>query len=143
MKLVKYLGQKASVLLEAEPFMEWHVDRTIDDDSDPPLVSYSFGECGLQFNCDRDDECIRSLFLDKDKHAGIVLSEVPFGLHRAEVLSQFGNPSKSGDRVSHPILGNFGAWDRFRNSGYTLHVQYGVDKDRIEKITLMRNDVAP
>lgn len=143
MLLAKYLGQNASCLLEAEPFKNWPVKRRADDDSDPPEVRYVFVGCGLQFNCDREDETINSVFLEAEAHAGTVLSEVPFYLRRDEVLARFGSPSKSGEGFSDPILGAFGAWDRFQGPAYTVHVEYKVTSDSIEKITLMRNDVVP
>ncbi|REJ86594.1 MAG: hypothetical protein DWQ35_23095 [Planctomycetota bacterium] len=143
MRLAEYLGQKASSLLEAEPFRHWMVERTEDDDSDPPEVRYVFKNCGFQFICDRDDESVNTLFFEKETHAGTVLTEVPFSLRRDEVLSRFGSPSKSGEGFSDPVLGDFGAWDRFQGSDYTVHFQYRVESDGIERITLMRNDVAP
>ena len=143
MKLTKYLGRKASCLLSAEPFKNWPVQRWVDNESDPPIVNYSFVGCGLQLNCDCEPENVRSLFLEKESYAGTVLSEVPFNLRKDQVLARFGSPSKSGDRTSHPILGDFGPWDRFQLPEYIVHVQYKLDSDGIEKITLMRSDVAP
>jgi hypothetical protein len=142
-RLAKYLGQNASSVLDAEPFKNWPMERGVDDDSDPPEVRYVFVGCGLGFNCDRESEKVRCLFLEAETHAGAIISEVPFHLRRDEVLAHFGPPSKSGGPVSHPILGNFGPWDRFQGSEFTVHVQYKVGSDSIEKITLMRNDVAP
>ena len=141
--MAEYLGRKASCLLAAEPFKNWPVERYVDNDSDPPFVGYTFKSCGLQFNCDCEDEIVNSLFLEVEEHDGTVLSEVPFNLGRVEVLAHYGTPSKSGERVSHPILGDFGPWDRFQWLEYTVHVQYKVDSDGIERITLMRNDVVP
>lgn len=143
LRLVEFLGQKASSLLETEPFNSWPVERIVDDDSAPPLVGYIFTNCGLQFTCDREDERIRSVFVEKEMHDGTKLSEIPFKLRRHEVREEFGSPSKSGERISHPVLGEFGAWDRFENSGFILHVQYHLESDEIQKLTLMRNDVAP
>jgi hypothetical protein len=98
--MAEYLGKRASCLLEAEPFINWPIEREVDDDSDPPEVRYVFENCGLQFNCDRDDERIGSIFLETEVHGETVLSEVPFHLHRNEVLARFGSPSKSqGDRT--------------------------------------------
>jgi hypothetical protein len=142
-RLAKYLGQNASRLLEAEPFKNWPLKCVVDDDSDPPEVRYVFVGCGLQLNCDREDERINCLFLEAETHAGAIISEVPFHLRRDEVLAHFGSSSKSGGPVSHPILGNFGSWDRFQGPEFTVHVQYKVGSDSIERITLMRNDVAP
>jgi hypothetical protein len=143
MNFVKYLGRRAPVLLGSEPFNKWTVERTLDEDSDPPLIGYSFKECGLQFNCDRDSERIRSIFLERDRYAGAILSEIPFDLRRNEVLNELGKPTKSGEETYHPILGKFGAWDRFQFTGYTIHVQYSSDENGIDKITYMRNDVVP
>lgn len=142
MKLAKYLGQNASVLLSANPFNGWAVERIVDEDSDPPEVRYVFKKCGFQLNCDFEDERVNTLFFEKEQHAGTQLSEVPFSLTRDEVLSRFGSPSKSGEGFTDPILGKYGAWDRFHGPEYTLHIQYAPDSGRIEKVTLMRNDVA-
>jgi hypothetical protein len=106
--MAKYLGKPASLLLEAEPFRDWPVERTVDDDSDPPDVGYIFVDCGLQLICDREDERISSIFLEAEAHAGTVLSEAPFHLRRDEALARFGSPSKSGEGFSHPTLGEFG-----------------------------------
>ncbi len=143
MRLARFLGQKASCLLSAEPFKNWPIERSVDDESDPPEVRYSFVDCGLRFNCDRHDERINCLFLEAESHDGTVLSEVSFRLRRDEVLARFGSPSRSGEGFSHPVLGDFGSWDRFQGHKYTVHVQYQVDSEGIAKITLMRNDVVP
>ena len=119
------------------------MEYSLDNDSDPPEVRFEFVGCGLALNCDREDERINSIFLETEEHAGTVLSEVPFHLSRDEVLERFGSPSKSGKAMSDPILGKYGPWDRFKGPEYTVHVQYKVDSDSIEKITLMRNDVVP
>jgi hypothetical protein len=143
MRMADYLGRKASCLLEAEPFKNWSVERSVDDDSDPPEVHYTFRNGGLELSCDREDESVSSIFLEREEHAGTVLSDVPFNLGRDEVLARFGAPTKSGEQHSHPILGDYGPWDTFRLTEYTLHVQYTLDSDAIEMITLMRNDVVP
>jgi hypothetical protein len=130
-------------LLETVPYMNWPVDRSVDDDSDPPEVRYAFVGSGLEFNCDREDERVNCIFLEAEEYAGTVFSEVPFHLSRDEVLERFGSPSKSGKAMSHPILGEYGTWDRFKGPKYIVHVQYKVDSDSIERITLMRNDIVP
>jgi hypothetical protein len=142
-RLARFLGQKASSLLEAEPFKNWPVTRSVEDETDPPQVGYRFMDCGLEFNCDRHDERIHCLFLEAESYAGTVLSEVSFRLRRDEVLARFGSPSKSGEGFSDPVLGDFGPWDRFHGPDYTLHFQYRVDSEGIAMITLMRNDVVP
>lgn len=143
MKMSEFLGKPASRLLETGPFKSWPAERWVDDDDDPPVVCYTLEGCGLQFICSREDELVRSVFLEAEEHAGIVLSEVPFNQSREQVLARFGSPSRSGERVTDDILGEFGPWDRFQMPEYTVHVQYKLDADTIEQITLMRNDVVP
>ncbi len=143
MRMSEFLGKPASKLVEAEPFKSWPVERWVDDDSDPPLVGYEFQDCGLQLNCDREHETVRSVFLETDKHEQFVLSEIPFTENRQQLMKRLGMPSKSGERTSHPILGNFGPWDRFQATNYTIHVQFELESDTIAKITLMRNDATP
>ena len=141
--MARFIGQESSILLGEEPFKNWPIERSVDDESDPPEVRYSFVNCGLRFNCDRHEERIVCLFLEAAEHAGIVLSEIPFYLCRDEVLARLGSPSKSGEAFSHPVLGEFGLWDRFRYPLYTIHVQYKARSDSISMITLMRNDIVP
>ncbi len=144
MKMSQFLGKPACSLLEVEPFQTWPVKRRVDDDSDPPVVYYTFPGCGLQLSCDRGEhELLHSVFLKAEEHAGIVLSEVPFNQRREQVLARFGLPSRSSERVVDDILGEFGPWDRFQMPEYTVHVQYKLESDTIEMITLMRNDVVP
>jgi len=143
MEIAKYLGQPASCLIQADHFKHWSIERSVDDESDSPEVRYSFTDRGLRFNCDRHNELINCLFLESEKDGNTVLSEVSFTLGRNEVLKYFGSPSKSGEGFSHPVLGNFGPWDRFKGSTYTVHIQYKSDSAGIQKITLMRADVVP
>jgi hypothetical protein len=143
MMLAKYLGKTASCLLESEPFERWPVERLVDTDSDPPTVGYIFVGCGLQFNCDTGSERIRSIFLEKGAHGGTPLSGIPFTMKRKEVLAYIGIPSESGEQFSDPILGEFGAWDRFEMPDHTLHIQYKANSGDIDKVTLMLNDVVP
>ncbi len=143
MRMAEYLGLKASCLLETELFKNCPVKRMVDDDSDPPEVRIRIVGCGLALNCDRKDERVNAIFLESEEFAGAVLSEVPFYLSRDEVLERFGSPSKSGKAISDPILGEYGPWDRFEGPKCTVHIQYKVHSNSIERITLMRNDVVP
>jgi hypothetical protein len=141
-ELAKYLNREVSCLLNAEPFCDWQVTRTVYDDSDPPLVGYVFNSRGVQLNCDREGEKVRSLFFEKGGYAESLSSDISFSLRRQEVRSQLGPPSKSGDKFSHAVLGDFGPWDRFELTNFVLHIEYGLEDDGIEKVTLMRSDVA-
>jgi hypothetical protein len=67
----------------------------------------------------------------------------PFGSTRREVIERLGPPFRSGQPISDPVLGDYGAWDRFIRSGYVLHVEYRRHEDAINRLTLMRADVVP
>jgi len=143
MQVAKYLGQRSRSLLCADPYKHWPVERLVDNDADPPYVGYTFVGCGLQVLCDIEDEVINTLFLESDTHDGTVLSAIPFSLSRDDVIDRFGPPTASGEPMFHPILGNFGPWDRFDQDEYAVHIQYSLARPRIEKVSLMRNDVVP
>jgi hypothetical protein len=140
MKLAEYLGVRASKLLTSQPFCRWSVKRSMESDLPEKEVYYEFEDHGVDVICD-EDERVRTIFL----HAGVdeSLSSIPFTSHRKEVLELLGPPSKSGVASRSPVLGESGPWDRFSLGGMAIHVQYRVDSDEIELITLMRADVVP
>jgi hypothetical protein len=140
MKLASHLGAHSSRLLSIEPFSQWSVSRSVENDLPKREVWYEFGGRGVEVICD-EDELIRTIFL----HAGVdaSLSEIPFGSTRHEVLERFGPPSKSGPATRHPVLGDSGAWDRFPSGTTTVHIQYRLDANEIDLITLMHPDAVP
>jgi hypothetical protein len=143
-KITDYLGFQASLMLRDEPFNGWEVERSLEEDLDPPIIHYVFPRHGLELRCD-DDEKISVIFLYFDEYEGFddVLIEPRFSWSRQQVVEYFGSPSKSGGSSSHPILGDYGAWDRFAMPGYAVRFEYRMDSDSIRKITFMRNDVVP
>jgi hypothetical protein len=68
---------------------------------------------------------------------------LPFTSSRREVLARLGSPSLSRARISDPLLGEYGEADSFTRANYAIHVEYRLDVDVINKITLMRADVVP
>jgi len=131
-------------MLRDDPFKDWVVERSLEKELDPPIIHYFFPRKGLELRCD-DDEKISVIFLCSDEYNEFddVLIEPRFSWCRQQVAEYFGSPSKSGGRSSHPILGDFGAWDRFTMPGYAVRFEYRMDSDSIRKITFMRNDVIP
>ena len=142
--MVKYLGSPVSTMLEDAPFRLWPFEKSFEDDLEEPSVHYVFSQHGLELTCDRDDR-ISVIFLYSDKFNGFdeSLLDAPFSSNREKVLELFGAPSKSGGKISDPILGEYGAWDRFAKLGHSIHVEYRPDPDRIKRITLMRADMVP
>lgn len=140
----KYLGNPASNLLNDEPFKRWSFDKSFENDLDEPIIDYVFPQNGMDFVCD-GDEIVSTIFLyaDENRYFNEGVSEIPFSFVRRQVIECLGSPSKSGDRTSDPILGEYGPWDRFAKPTYSIHVEYGLNEARIKKITLMRADVVP
>ncbi len=142
--LSHYLGKKASVLLADPPFKNWSFTKSFETDLQKPRIDYVFAQDGMDFVCDNEDR-VESIFLYSDASRcfkGGVL-DLPFTASREEVFARFGSPSKSGGRISDPILGEYGAWDRFARFGYAIHVEFHRDASGIKKITLMRADAVP
>lgn len=143
-ELASYLGKHATAMLSVAPFKFWPVEKSREDDLDAPLINYVFSEHGLAMVCDSND-AIRTIFLDSIVAEAVSerMLAVSFSFDRRQVRRRLGLPEKSGERVSDPILGEYGGWDRFARPGYAIHVEYQPDADRVKMITLMRADVAP
>lgn len=139
----KYLGCKSSAILADDFCKGWRFRKVERRDSDSHRNDYVFSRRGLSFSSDGDDVVV-AIFLSFKAcppfDSGF--DDLPFSFGRLEVRGRFGEPSKSRDGFFDPILGDYGAWDRFNLSTHVLHVQYSSERDGIELITLMRPDVA-
>ncbi|MEZ5938270.1 MAG: hypothetical protein R3C52_08615 [Hyphomonadaceae bacterium] len=142
--LASYLGLPVSAILATEPFMDWAVERSLEDETEPPRIYYEFAQDGVDVVCDDGDNVAGIiLFGDESRCYKDGLQDVSFSFGRGEVLKRLGRPAKSGGVLNDPVLGKLGPWDRFAKDRYSIHVQYGVDSDRVERITLMRADFVP
>lgn len=143
-KLASYLGREASLVLADYPFKDWVFARTLESDLDEPLIDYVFARDGMDFVCDAGDR-LRAFFLYSDKSRCFRerVEDLPLTSSRQEVVARLGVPTKSGGRISDPILGEYGPWDRFSRPGYAVHVEYRLDADIINKVTVMRADIVP
>lgn len=142
--LANYLGKKASTLLGDPPFKNWTFKKSFENDLEKPLIDYVFAQDGFDFVCDDEDK-VQTIFLfcDETRRFKEEVQDLPFISSRQAVIDRLGPPSKSGEKVSSRILGEYGAWDRFARPEYTIHVEYRLNADVINKITLMRADVVP
>jgi len=138
--LTDFLGLPVGGLLSALPFSAWEVTRSTEVNLPEMEIWYEFERHGVQVICN-EDERVRTIFLHQGD--GEALVAVPFPMTREEVLGHYGTPSKSGDAVRLPVLGDRGAWDRFSRPGVVIHVQYLVDRDAIDMVTFMRPDSVP
>ena len=138
--LVAHLGSQVSDLLKISPFSEWQVIRSVAEDLPSTEIWYEFEGHGVELICD-EAERIRTIFLHRGD--GEALSEIAFSLTRRQVRDRLGSPSKSGPASRIPVLGDKGAWDRFALPAGSVHVQYRLDRDEIDMITLMRRGTEP
>ncbi len=139
-ELARFLGAHVRDLFAISPFSGWAFTRSVEEELPKKEIWYEFEGHGVEVICDVDER-IRSIFLHRGD--GEAISEVAFSLNRREVLSRFGSPSKSGSAVRIPALGDKGGWDRFKLPAGSIHIQYRLDRDEIELITLMRRDAEP
>ncbi len=142
--LASFLGKPAAGLRAIPPFRDWRLQRSVETDLDKLVIGYVFPQEGMDFVCDGADT-VTTIFAYNDSIRCFQegLGDVPFEMTRQQVIDRFGRPAKSGERFSDPILGECGAWDRFDNTNYTVHVEYHLDSKSIKKITIMREDVVP
>ena len=140
--MFSYLGKPASVMLADVAFKLWPVEKSFEDDLEEPIIHYVFPQHGLELRCDGNDR-VSTIFLYADEFGGFdeCLFDIPFSSNRQQVTERFGSPLKSGGELSDPILGEYGAWNRFTRLGHEIHVEYRADADRIKMITLFRTDV--
>ena len=142
MKLAEYLGESISGFLEVEPFKNWKLERFVEDDLADLEFSYAFLGKPIEVICDRN-ELISTIFLFAESSDGFNFSEFPFSSTRVQLRQRLGEPSKSGEKSVSPVLGPSGAWDRFAQEDFTIHIEYRTDSNAVCKVTLMRNDVVP
>ena len=142
--LTNYLGKSSQALLADAPFRGWQYEKSFEAQLDEPIFQYVFPENGLEMRCDQHD-LISAIFITDEALTELdeALSGISLSTPRAEILTRFGPPSKSGKGLNDPILGEYGPWDRFRMGSYAVHFEYNLDATRIEKITLMRSDIVP
>lgn len=137
--VVDMLGKPASTLLETPPFSAWESTRS--EEHDPKCENwYEFKGHGVEVISD-DCDNIRAIFLHPGD--GEALGGVLFSMSRAELTQLFGPPSASGPAVDIPRLGKRGPWVRFTIERALVHVQFKVDADEIEMITLIRPGTEP
>ena len=145
-KLAEYLGTEVAVFLQDERFKGWKVERTEEADIKPPIVCYTFPQRGLTLQCDINER-INVVFLgsrDGESFDNKLLApDLSLDWNRKQAQQHLGTPSRSGSQRVDPILGAYGAWDRFDRPGRVIHVQYRIDADIVCMITLMRPEVAP
>lgn len=142
--LSAYLGGPASEILSNPPFNAFDFIRSVEEDLPEIIIDYVSDDGGIDIAADEDDAVSRIfVYNEASKKFTPGLSDLPFWLGRDQVIELFGEPSKSGEGLDHPVLGVSGPWDRFSKNGYVIHVRYKVGERGIDRVTLMRPDMVP
>jgi hypothetical protein len=145
-KLAEYLGTEVAVFLNDERFKGWKVERTQENELEPPVVYYVFPERGLELECDADERICTIFLRTKDGDTfddKLISPDLSLNWNRQQVLQHLGPPSWSGPEHTHQILGAYGAWNRFDRPRCVIHVKYLINADGIDEITLIRPERAP
>ncbi|CAN5133636.1 hypothetical protein BH11PSE2_BH11PSE2_16870 [soil metagenome] len=141
--LLGYLGCQTSAVLSRLPFSSWEFERSTENDVSKPRIDYVFPKAGIDLVSDLEDK-IRTLFVHfGDDRCFEGLAGFSQSSTQCEMLERFGVPSNSGGGFKDPVLGDFGAWDRYSKTKYSIHIQYRAGDDRIALVTLMRADAVP
>ncbi len=67
---------------------------------------------------------------------GAVPRGVAFAMPRTAVRKQLGEPKNSGERQSIPVLGEKPAWDAYLLDGVRLHIEYTLQAESVQLISL-------
>ena len=86
------------------------------------------------------DGLIQSVFLFPDAPLPLGIS---WTMSRSEARALLGQPTRSQEGSTIPVLGQFGPFDRFDPPHHCVHLEYRADADRLRQVTLMHPSVAP
>lgn len=128
-----YLGEAVERLLGEKPFSKWLFTRTVENDLDEPVVTYSSEQNGLEIACNDASE-VNTIFVTPKGYFAAATDwlPTPFFRSRRNVVHEFGRPSKSG-----------ASWDRYDYPEYSVHYQFLSRTGTIAMITFMKAEVVP
>jgi hypothetical protein len=137
-RLAAYLGRHVEHVLGASPFSEWERPvGIIDEDGD--RVDYEVVGRGVELVCSVD-RTLLTIFIHREAEG---LFELPFRSSRARVSKLLGRASRTGTGAHVEGLRPTGAWVRFDRAAFSLHIQFALDRDEIEMVTLMHSTAVP
>lgn len=141
-RLARCLGRPVWAVVAEEPFSDWDFEKS--SDPDLPRSDYVFPDSGFDIVADEAD-LVTTLFLyfDDERNFAEGLAEFSGSTTRSEVLRRLGAPLRSRKPLKDPILGDFGAADRFDLEGHSVQVEFRPDRDQVKLVVLMRSDVLP
>lgn len=142
MNLVEFIGKPISSLLGVNPFRSAECHRSKETSIDRPRIDFEFTTLNIDVSCDLSGTIV-TIFTRTDRIDGELIISLPFSCSREEVRAEFGQPARSGEKSSSPVIGLSGPWDLFERPAYSIHVEFEVKNDRIKLVTLMQNDVVP
>lgn len=58
-------------------------------------------------------------------------------MSKEDIIGLFGAPDSTGKPHLHPILGQFGGWEKYKREDHYLHIEHVEEYSGINKVTLM------
>ena len=141
MDYISILGKKViDVLTEISEYSIEYNDIGVDENIEPTwTVKAKDGKYEMILSIDKT---IRTIFIFPIQG---ILDGFDFDASRGRtfIIERLGTPSKSGQEMLLPILGRKGGFDRYDYDAYSIHFEYTLGQQSIEKITLMLPQVLP
>lgn len=123
--------------------------RRADDLNEGIATEYWFfdKENGIELRCG-DQYLIKVVFLhsgrskrEKSKvYPYPLLEGLFFDSSRENVRAALGKPTVDGAPRRIHLLGDYGAYDRYDYAGCSIHLQYALDNEKIETVTITGNE---
>ncbi|MCZ8216781.1 MAG: hypothetical protein O9262_11105 [Cyclobacteriaceae bacterium] len=139
MDYISILGKKVNeALTNSSEYSIKYNDLGADENIEPTwIVKAKDGRYEMILSIDK---MIRTIFIFpiQDKLDGF---DFEASKGRSFIIERMGTPSKSGQEMLLPILGTKGGFDRYDYNDYSIHFEYTLGQQRIEKITLMLPEV--
>lgn len=79
---------------------------------------------------------VETVFLFLDKGYGDFES-ISSNMSKEDIISLFGPPKESGDPRMHPILGSYGAWEKYERKDHVMHIEHMEQFSGVKTVTLM------
>jgi len=127
-------AQKEMGLVSIEPVY----DSLEDDEQQEYSIESPCGKWEVSLD---SNNIITTVFLYLNNGCNGIL-DLDRTMGRSDVLSLLGDPISTGEPHSDPILGEFGAWEKYFYNNLYVHIEHECEDRNIKQITIMVDDIA-
>jgi hypothetical protein len=85
---------------------------------------------------------VETIFLYLERNCEGILGITKF-MNSADIIKLIGQPTESEEKQFVPILGEYGAWERYDFDRYCIHIEHNIEDTEVKQITIMLPEVAP